>query len=209
MKSGYDGLVATTTGRQAGRGRRPGDSRTREAILAAAAERFTDQGFRDTTMRSVATAAGVDPALVHHFFGTKEGLFAAAMDFPINPAEVVAGVVEPGVDGLGERVVRTLLGIFGELGRANPMIGLIRSAAGHPPAARMLREFISGTVLDRVAAAVQTDRPQLRAEMSASQILGILVAREVIALPALADADQETLVAAYGPVIQHFLTGDF
>ncbi|MCD2198133.1 TetR family transcriptional regulator [Actinomycetospora endophytica] len=196
-------------GRQTGRGRRPGDSRTREAILTAAAERFADQGFRDTTMRSVATAAGVDPALVHHFFGTKEGLFAAAMDFPIDPARVVAGLVEPGVDGLGERVVRTLLGIFAELGDTNPMIGLIRSAAGHPPAARMLREFLGGAVLDRVAAAVQTDRPQLRAELCASQILGILVAREVIALPALAGADQETLAGAYGPVIQHFLTGEF
>jgi AcrR family transcriptional regulator len=197
------------TGQRAGRGRRPGDSRTREAILAAAAERFADQGFRDTTMRSVATAAGVDPALVHHFFGSKEGLFAAAMDFPIDPSQVVAGLVEPGVDGLGERVVRTLLTIFAELGETNPMIGLIRSAAAHPPAARMLREFLGRAVLDRVAAAVGTDRPQLRAELSASQILGILVAREVIALPSLAAADPETLVRAYGPVIQHFLTDDF
>jgi AcrR family transcriptional regulator len=197
--------MPTTTGR----GRRPGDSRTREAILSAAAERFAEQGFRDTTMRSVATAAGVDPALVHHFFGTKDGLFAAAMAFPINPADVVTGLVEAGVDGLGERVVRTLLEIFAQLGEANPMIGLIRSAAAHPPAARMLREFLGGAVLDRVAEAVQTDRPQLRAELCASQILGILVAREVIALPALAAAERETLVAAYGPVIQHFLTGEF
>ena len=197
------------TARRAGRGRRPGDSHTREAILTAAAERFTEQGFRDTTMRSVATAAGVDPALVHHFFGSKQGLFVAAMDFPIDPSQVVAGLIEPGVDGLGERVVRTLLGIFAELGEANPMIGLIRSAAGHPPAARMLREFLGGAVLDKVAAAAGTDRPQLRAELCASQILGILVAREVIALPSLAAADQETLVRAYGPVIQHFLTGEF
>ena len=201
--------MTTTTGRAAGRGRRPGDSRSREEILAAAARRFTEHGFRDTTVRAVATAAGVDPALVHHFFGTKEGLFAAAMAFPINPAEVVEDLVRPGVDGLGERVVRTLLGIFAELGEANPMIGLLRSAAGHPPAARMLREFLGEAVLDQVAAAVGTDRPRLRAELCASQVLGILVARQILALPALGEADVETLVAAYGPVVQHFLTGSF
>jgi AcrR family transcriptional regulator len=201
--------VSTTTGRRAGRGRRPGDSGTRAAILTAAAEQFAEHGFRDTTMRAVASAAGVDPALVHHYFGTKGGLFAAAMAFPINPGEMASHLVAPGVDGIGERVVRTLLTIFAELGDANPMIGLLRSAAGHPPAAKMLREFLSEAVLDRVASAVQTDRPQLRAELCASQVLGILVAREVIAFPALAQADLDTLVAAYGPALQHYFTGDF
>lgn len=189
-------------------GRRPGESGAREAILVAAAERFADQGFQATTMRGVATAAGVDPALVHHYFGTKDGLFAAAMAFPLNPAEVVARLLEPGVDGLGERIVRTLLGILAELGEANPMIALIRSAVGHPPAAQMLREFLSHAVLDQVAAAVDADRPQLRAALCGSQIVGILVAREVIALPALVEADVDTLAGAYGAALQHYLTGE-
>lgn len=189
-------------------GRRRGDSGTREAIRAAAAEQFAAQGFQATTMRGVATAAGVDAALVHHFFGTKEKLFVAATEFPIDPSEVVAGLVAAGVDGLGERVVRTLLGVFDSLGDANPMIGLIRSAAAHPPAAQALREFLGRAVLDRVAAAVQTDRPQLRAALCASQVVGILVARHVIALPALVEADVDTLVAAYGPALQHYLTDD-
>lgn len=189
-------------------GRRPGDSGAREAILAAAAERFAEQGFQATTMRGVATAAGVDPALVHHYFGTKEGLFTAAMAFPINPAEMVDRLTAPGVDGLGERVVRTLLAVFAELGSANPVIGLIRSAADHPPSARMLREFLGQAVLDRVAAAIEADRPHLRASLCASQVIGILVARELIALPDLVEADVDTLAAAYGPALQHYLTGD-
>ncbi|MFC5061497.1 TetR family transcriptional regulator [Actinomycetospora atypica] len=190
-------------------GRRPGDSGTREAILAAAAGHFTEQGFRGTTVRAVATAAGVDPALVHHYFGTKDGLFAASMALPFNPADVVARVVEPGIDGLGERLVRTLLGVFAQLGDANPMLALLRSAAAHPPAAQMLREFLGEAVLDRVAAAVDADRPQLRAALCASQVVGILVAREVVALPALVEADIDTLVSAYGPTLQRYLTGEF
>jgi AcrR family transcriptional regulator len=190
-------------------GRRPGDSGTRQAILTAAAQQFADRGFRDTTMRGVATAAGVDAALVHHFFGTKDGLFAAAMALPINPADVVARMLAPGVEGLGERLVRQLLTVFTQLGAANPMIGLIRSAAGHAPSADMLRDFLTQAVLDPVARAVKADRPQLRAALCASQVMGILVAREVVVLPALAEADDDTLVAAYGPVLQRYLTADF
>ncbi|MDL5157492.1 TetR/AcrR family transcriptional regulator [Actinomycetospora termitidis] len=189
-------------------GRRPGDSGTREAILAAARARFTEQGFRETTMRSVAAAADVDPALVHHFFGSKEGLFATAMAFPFNPADMVAGLLAQGVDGLGERLVRTLLVTFARLGPANPMIALLRSAVGHPPAAQMLREFLTGAVLDPVASAVRADRPRLRAELCASQVVGILVAREVVELPELRAADTATLVAAYGPTLQRYLTAD-
>jgi AcrR family transcriptional regulator len=190
-------------------GRRPGDSGAREAILTAARARFTDQGFRETTVRAVATAAGVDPALVHHYFGTKEGLFAAAMAFPFNPADLVEHMLEGGVDGLGERLVRTLLGTFARLGAANPMIALLRSAVGHPPAADMLREFLTGAVLDPVAAAIRVDRPGLRAELCASQVVGILVAREVVALPELRAADTDTLVTAYGPTLQRYLTAEF
>lgn len=189
------------------RGRRPGDSGTREAILDAARARFSTAGFREATVRAIAGDAGVDPALVMHYFGSKQGLFVAAMEFPLDPAEVVPRLVGPGVDGLGERLVRFLLSVIDELGDANPMLGLVRSAVGHPDAARMMREFLGEAILDRVASAIDTDRPRLRADLCASQIVGILVARQILELPELAAADRETLIGVYGRTIQGYLTG--
>ena len=196
-----------TSDTTARRGRRPGDSGTREAILDAARARFSAQGFRAATVRGIAGDAGVDPALVMHYFGTKQGLFVAAMEFPLDPAQVVPQLVSPGIDGLGERLVRFLVTVIDELGEANPMLGLVRSAVGHPDAARMMREFLGEAILDRVAAAVQADRPRLRADLCASQIVGILVARQILELPELAAADRETLIAVYGRTIQSYLTG--
>ncbi|MEJ2864143.1 TetR/AcrR family transcriptional regulator [Actinomycetospora flava] len=198
----------TTTGR---RGRRPGDSGTRAAILEAARSRFSTQGFRAATVRAIAGDAGVDPALVMHYFGTKQGLFVAAMEFPLDPAEVVPRLLAPGIDGLGERLVGFLLQVVDELGEANPMLGLVRSAVSHPEAARMMREFLGEAILDRVAEAVGetvgADRPRLRADLCASQIVGIIMARQILELPELAAADRATLVGAWGPTIQRYLTG--
>ncbi|GLZ50253.1 TetR family transcriptional regulator [Actinomycetospora sp. NBRC 106375] len=188
------------------RGRRPGDSQTRTAILEAARVRFAHDGFRAATVRAIAADAGVDPALVMHYFGTKQGLFVAAMEFPLDPAQIVPRIVGPGIDGLGERLVRFLLGLVDELGEANPMLALVRSAVGHPDAARMMREFLGEAILDRVAAAVDADRPRLRADLCASQIVGILMARQVLALPELAAADREILIQVYGRTIQRYLT---
>ncbi len=192
-------------------GRRPGDSGTEEAIRAAAAARFAREGFGATTIRAVAADAGVDPALVLHYFGSKQQLFVAAMALPIDPGMLVAGLLADGVDDLGYRIVHRLLGVLDELGDANPMLGLLRSAASHPEAARMLREFLGAAVLDRIAAAVSAelgvDRPRLRAELCASQIVGILVARGIVELPTLRATDRDTLAAAYGPTLQRYLTG--
>ncbi|MDD7963804.1 TetR/AcrR family transcriptional regulator [Actinomycetospora lemnae] len=193
------------------RGRRPGDSGARDAILDAARTRFAGEGFRSATVRAIAGDAGVDPALVMHYFGTKQALFVAAMEFPLDPAQVVPRLLGPGIDGLGERLVRFLLTVIDDLGDANPMLGLVRSAVGHPDAARMMREFLGEAILDRLAQAIHeaidTDRPRLRADLCASQVVGVLVARQILALPELAAADRETLVAAYGPTIQRYLTG--
>jgi AcrR family transcriptional regulator len=200
--------VASTDspGNGARRGRRPGDSGTREAILDAARARFSGEGFRGATVRAIAGDAGVDPSLVMHFFGSKQALFVAAMEFPVDPAEIVPRLVGPGVDGLGERLLRFLLGIIDELGEANPMLGLVRSAVTHPDAARMMREFLGEAILDRIAAAIDADRPRLRADLCASQIVGILMARQILALPELAAADRELLIGIYGRTIQRYLT---
>jgi len=186
-------------------GRQPVDADNRAAILAAATARFAGLGFRDTTMRAVASDAGVDSALVHYFFGTKEQLFIQAMELPIEPSAFLTAVLGPGTPGLGERIVGGLLSILDEAGPTNPMLALIRSAATHASAARMLREFLTSSVTSRVAAALDVDRPELRAALCASQVIGMIVAREVIELPPLPTTDRAVLVAAYGPALQHYL----
>jgi AcrR family transcriptional regulator len=189
-------------------GRRRGNSGSRDAILAAARARFASQGYDGATIRGIAVDAGVDPALVHHFFGTKERLFIETMRLPLEPATVIPELLAPGTDGLGERLARHFLRLMRELGEASPMIALIRSAAAHPDAARMFREFYTRAVLERIAAELDVSRPQLRAALCASQIIGLAVARFIIGLGPLVDADDETMVAAYAPALQHYLTGD-
>ncbi len=197
------------TTQEAGRrtGRRRGDSGSREAILDAARVRFGTAGYESATIRAIAADAGVDPALVHHFFGTKERLFVACMRLPLEPATVLPALLEPGPDGLGERVARLFVGVLRDLGRANPMVALIRSAAAHPDAAAMFREFYTRSVLERVAAELDTDQPRLRAALCASQVMGLAVAMNVVGLGPLVEADDETLIAAYAPALQHYLTG--
>lgn len=188
-------------------GRRPGESGSRAAILDAARARFASLGYDGTTIRGIAADAEVDPALVHHFFGTKEQLFVATMHLPVDPSKIVPELLAPGLEGVGERLARLFIGLFRELGEANPMIALIRSAAAHPDAARMFREFFTRAVLERVAAALDLPQPELRAALCASQIMGVLVARFIVGLRPLVEADDETLVAAYAPALQHYLTG--
>jgi AcrR family transcriptional regulator len=189
-------------------GRRPGDSGTREAILAAAKESFAATGYDATTIRGVGRAAGVDPALVHHFFGTKEDLFAAAMELPVDPAKLVPALLADGIDGLGERLVRTFLRIWDGTPGQNPMVGLLRSATSNDQAAAMLREFLTHAILGPLARAAQADRPELRASLVGSQMMGLALARYVVRLEPLAAADADTIASTVGPTVQRYLTGD-
>jgi AcrR family transcriptional regulator len=138
-------------------GRRAGDSGTREAILDAARRRFADHGYDGATIRAIAADAAVDPALVHHFFGSKEQLFVAAMRLPVAPGEILAalapGARDPGVS-TGEQLIRTALAAWEEPGVRATFLGLLRSALTSEQAAAMLREFISEAVLGPVARVV-------------------------------------------------------
>jgi AcrR family transcriptional regulator len=140
-------------------GRRGGDSGTREAILAAARARFGDLGYDRTTIRGIAADAGVDAALVHHFYGSKERLFVAAMRLPVNPLEVLDAALAPGARdedrGLGEHLLRTVLGVWDITEMRATFLGILRSATTSEQAAAMLREFATGTILNRIAQVAQ------------------------------------------------------
>lgn len=193
--------------RRARTGRRPGPTRTRGAILDAARSAFAARGYDAVSVRAVAREAGVDPALVHRFFGSKERLFVAAMELPVAPSALVAALLADGVDGLGERLIRTLLALWDSPGGFAPFLALVRGAAGSEAAATMLREFLTREVLGRIAAVAAPDRPELRASLAGSQIVGLAMARYIVRVAALADADPDEIVAAVGPTIQRYLTG--
>jgi AcrR family transcriptional regulator len=199
-------------------GRRGGDSGTRTAILAAARKRFAGLGYDGATIRGIAADAGVDPALVHHFFGTKERLFAAAMRLPVVPGELIGAVLAapaagagPAAESLGERLVRGMLGAWDVHEIRDTFLGLLRSAATSEQAMTMLRQFVTDAILGRLSAAARApDQAQarLRAALIASQVVGLGVTRYLIGLEPLTEASTDELVAAIGPALDRYLAGD-
>jgi AcrR family transcriptional regulator len=193
-------------------GRRTGDSGTREAILAAARKRFGDHGYTGATIRAIAADAGVDPALVHHFFGTKEGLFAAAMSLPLIPGEMIEAALAPGARdpglSLGEHLARTVLAAWDVTEIRDTFLGLLRAAATSDQAAAMLREFVTESILGRLAGAAGTADADYRAALVASQVLGLALTRYVLGLAPLVAASREDLAVAIGPTLERYLTGE-
>ena len=189
------------------RGRRPGAPDTRAEVLAAARASFAEKGFRGTTIRAVASAAGVDPALVHHYFGTKDDLFVAALEIPVDPREILAPVVAAGPDGAGERLLRTFLSVWDDPEIQPGLVALARSLVADDSAG-LVRDGFIPVVVGPVLASLVSDRPEVRVPLVASQMIGLIVARYVIAIPPLALMPAEDLVARVGPTLQHYLTGD-
>ena len=199
-------------------GRRAGESRTREAILDAARRSFAEHGYDGATIRAIAAAAGVNPALVHHFYGSKEGLFAAAMRLPVVPSEILARAFGAARERLGddfrqhvgEVLVRTMLGAWEVAEVRAAFLGLLRTAATTDQGLAMLREFVTGTILASLvrAAGLSDDAEgRYRAALVGSQIVGLGFTRYLLRLEPIASARPEDLVAAIGPVVQRYLTG--
>ncbi|MDQ6878329.1 MAG: TetR family transcriptional regulator [Candidatus Dormibacteraeota bacterium] len=189
-------------------GRAVGKPPNRQAILAAALTEFTGQGYDGATMRGIAARAGVDLALLYHYFGSKDRLFVAALQLPDNPAQAVAEMVAGGIDGLGERLLRHIIGTWeqGTPGNAGPFVGVMRSAASHEEAGRIVREFFTRELLERLVVSIGMPQPRLRAALMGSQLLGLAWARRVLRLEPIASADIDTLVACYAPTLQRYLT---
>jgi Transcriptional regulator len=190
-------------------GRRPGNPGTREAILAAARDTFAEHGFDGASIRAIAARAGVDPALVHHYFGTKEQLFRATVDIPFDPRELLPQITADGVEHAGERLLALFLRIWDSpAGTAG--VALLRSAVNNEWGARLMREFVVTQILRRAANLLDLDPAQapLRTSLVASQLVGVGMIRYILRLEPLASAPPELVVALIGPTIQRYLTGD-
>jgi AcrR family transcriptional regulator len=188
-------------------GRRPGSTSTRASILAAAAECFAADGYDATSMRHVAAAAGVDPALVRRFFGGKEQLFSELATALIVPERAVAAVTEGAPEAAGERLLRYFLSLLGDVSHPEPFFGLIRSAVASEHAAGLLRRLLAEQVLAEIAASFRAETAELGAALAASQLVGLAIARYAVRLDPLAAAGPDDLVRWVAPVIQSYLTG--
>jgi AcrR family transcriptional regulator len=195
-------LAVTTPTRRPGR--RPGQSSSRADILSAARVLFGDRGYDKASIRAIAGEAGVDPALVHHFFGTKDELFAAAMEFPVDPATILPLILSGPREKIGERLVRTFLRFWEDPGLRPQFLGIIRSATTSETGATLLREFISSKVIARVAEALGV--PRLNLNAAASQMVGVVMLRYVLELEPMASASEDDLVALLAPTIQRYLS---
>ncbi len=186
-------------------GRRPGDSSvTKAEILDAARLTFAEMGYESATLRRIAATAGVDVALIAHYFGNKESLFVAAHDLPINPSDI-AGVLDGVSEGeVGEMITRFSLAMLAA--DDSPAISLMRAASTNSSAAAMLREFIDRTLIDPIAEMLDVADGRERAALVASHLLGVLFARHIVGVRELATASIDELVDAIGPTIQRYLT---
>jgi AcrR family transcriptional regulator len=190
------------------RGRRPGTSTTRQAILDAARTRFASDGFTATTIRRVATDAKVDASLVMQFFGSKNELFAAVMSISPDSLARFSTAFDGSGDDLGERVVRAFLEAWeGSPEESEPLMAMLRAGVVNEQAGTQLRDFIQARLIDG-AGASPSDRQDaaLRAGLVSSMLVGIVVGRRLVGVPILAEADVETLVTVVAPAIQSVLT---
>ncbi|MFF3326542.1 TetR family transcriptional regulator [Streptomyces sp. NPDC002889] len=178
----------------------------RERILEAARTEFAERGYEKTTVRGIARAAGVDAALVHHYFGTKDAVFAAAIEVSFEPALVVPQILGQGKEGIGERLARFFIGVWENPATRAPVLAIIRSALTHEAAAKVLRGFVLRRLLEQVAAELDVPDPQFRAELAASHMVGIAILRYLIQVEPLASADPEEIVAMVAPTLQRYLT---
>ncbi|MFF6997777.1 TetR family transcriptional regulator [Streptomyces sp. NPDC008313] len=181
---------------------------TRDRILEAAREEFSERGYEKTSVRGIAKTAGVDSALVHHYFGTKEQVFEAAIEVAFAPALDAPAALEEGpLDGVGERLTRFILGIWENPATRTPLLAIVRSAVNNETAAAVFRRLVAAQLLRRIAGALDVPDGELRAELAAAQLVGIAMLRYVIKVEPLASADPEQIVRRVAPVVQAHLTG--
>ncbi len=188
-------------------GRRPGPNFTRQAILDAARRQFAELGYDRTTIRSIAAEAGVDAALLIHFFRSKQQLFLSVVELPFDPAAVLPGLLAGDRRKVGERLARMFMSVLDEADARDRWTSMIRAAASEPAAAEVLRQVLTQRVFVPLAETLGVEDARLRATLVGSQLVGIVMARHIVRVEPLASLSSEELVLAIGPTLQRYLTG--
>lgn len=186
-------------------GRRPGTPDTRDAILTVARRGFATRGYDATSLRGIATEARVDPALVIHYFGSKEGLFVAAVGLPAEFPGLLGGLAELPPGDFAQALVRTYLRVADSDPSRSAILALVRSAVSNEKAATMLREFLTSALLAAIVGQVGHDDAPLRASLVAAQLIGIAMLRHVLRVEPLARATHDEIAALVTPAIEQYL----
>lgn len=189
------------------RGRRPGAPDTRGQILEAAREAFAEKGFGRTTIRGIAAEAGVDPALVHHYFGNKDDLFLAALEIRVDPRDIVPSVFAQGVHGAGERLLRVFLSVWDDPESRLPMVALVRTSLARESANTLLHEGMLRLIFAPLIEVLPDDAHR-RSQLVATQMMGLIIGRYILRLEPLASMAPEEVVAWVAPTIQRYFDGE-
>lgn len=189
-------------------GRRSGNPDTRAEILAAARRLFADEGFESVSMRRIASEASVDPSLIHHYFGSKDDLFLAAIEIPLDPApEVEAVLKEGGIEGAGGRLMHAFVAIW-DGPHHEKLLAVVRTSLSKPAMSFVLRQLFEHRIVKTVESTIgdQVDHVPVRASFIASQIFGLVVARYILKLEPVASLTAAELAETVGPTIDRYLT---
>jgi AcrR family transcriptional regulator len=189
-------------------GRRPAGRAAREDILVAARTLFSSGGYEPTSIRAIARAADVDPGVVLHYFGDKEGVFTAAMTLPMQPGQALAEVVPGPRSAIGRRLAEFFLRIWEDAAHREQMTGLVRGAMTSRHVADLLREALTEHVLAAVAGHLDAPDGDLRMALCSSHLLGLGIERYVLRIEPLASLRAEQVADLVGPTLQRYLTGD-
>lgn len=187
-------------------GRRAGRPDTKSEILSAAREVFGESGYDRSTVRQIASRAGVDPALIHHYFGSKEDLFAASISLPFNPADVVGQVLEEDLAAAGPKLARVFFTVWENEEPRASLLGVLRTAmGGDERGIKAFREFLLEGLKGRIAPLIGEPDAELRALAIASHLVGIAIVRYVVRMEPMASAEVDEIIELVGPRLQSYL----
>jgi len=195
-----------SSGREKRSGRRPGASDSREQIAVAAREKFAELGYERATFRVIGAAAGVDPALVVHFYGSKQDLFRDVMQLPPEVSAALVGIADGPSEQMGRRLAELVIASLENPATRPIVLGRIRSASSHPDAAALVRETVTRD-LSALTRAIGADRPDIRAVLVGAHVVGIALARYVVQVEPLASLSASEVIELIAPTFQAFLTG--
>jgi AcrR family transcriptional regulator len=189
------------------RGRRRGISTTRDLLVEVARRRFATAGYDGTSLRGIAAEAGVDPALVVHFFGTKDSLFREVLAWPFDPAPALERVAGGGTEAgtAGERLARTFLEMWDDPATGRALLAVLRGAMTHAESARLLREFVTHQILDQLRRLSPRPPDLVHIQLAVSQLIGIAVLRYGLELQPIRSASIDTIVERVAPVLDRHL----
>lgn len=188
--------------------RRPGQSDTKRLILEAARRLFSADGYDQTTIRAVAEQAGVDSALVMHYFSSKEGLFHAAIEWPVDMDDAAHRVFDGDPERMGERLVRVVCETWEDGTARHPLTVILRNSLQREEAARLASEFVEREMVGRLVARSPNSDAALRGSLVHTVIMGLVMTRYVIGVEPLASLPREEVVRLLGPTVQRYATGD-